>query len=94
MQHAQSGCDGSNINGKHDGSVFREAKPEEVSRDDVYQVRYDKRQAGSIGNKPGGHDKGQRCPFAEPQRKQHGDDDGGQDKRSTVVSKERRYCCA
>ena len=66
MQHHQRGDNSGNIHWHHYRGILSKAQSKEVRRDYIHQVRHDKRQAGSIGNKTGSHDECQRCAFAEP----------------------------
>ena len=65
VQHHQRGANGGNIDRHHHRRIFGESQPKEVRRDDIHQVRHNKRQAGRIGDKPGSHHEGQRRALAE-----------------------------
>ncbi|VGC14708.1 Zn-dependent proteases [Klebsiella pneumoniae] len=87
MQHHQRGNNGGNIHRHHHGGIFRESQMEEVSRNNIDQVRHNQRQAGGIGNKPCSHYKCQRSAFTESQSQQHGNNDRRQDESCTIIGK-------
>ena len=87
MQHHQRGGDCRKIHRDHDRSILRKAQAKEIRRDNVDQIGNNQRQAGSIGDKPCGHDKSQRRALAETQRQQHGNHNGRQDQCRTIVGK-------
>ena len=91
MQHRQGGEDRREIDRHHHRSVLPEADGKEICRNDIHQIRHHQRQAGGIGNKSGGHDKGQHRSLAEPQRSQHGNHDWREDQRRPIVGKQRRH---
>ena len=94
MQHHQSGDDGGDIHRHHYRGIFRESQFEEISRNDIDQVRYDKRQAGGIGNKPCGHHESKCGAFTEAKRQEHSDNNRRQNKCRAIVGKQCRDCRA
>lgn len=87
MQHHQRSGNGRYIYRKHDRSILHKTQTKVIRRDDIHKIRDNEWQTGGIRNKPRGHHKGQRCLFAEPQRKQHNYHYRCQDQRHAIVGK-------
>ena len=90
QQHTEAGQDRDDVDRHHHRCVVVEAYLEKVGGDDIHQIGYDQRQAGRVGNKPGGHHERQRCRRREAQRQQHGHHDGRENQGGSVIGKQGR----
>ncbi len=89
-QHEQGGRNAGQAHRYHHRGVLGEAQPEIVGGNDVHQVGHHQRQAGGVGDEPGGHDESQGRGGREAQGDEHGHDDRSQDQRRAVIGEQRR----
>jgi hypothetical protein len=90
QQHTEAGQDRGDVDRHHHRCVVVEADLEKVGGDDIHQIGDDQRQARRVGNKPGGHDKRQRCCRRKAQRHQHGHHDGRENQGGSVIGEQGR----
>ena len=90
QQHTEAGQDRGDVDRHHHRCVVVEAYLEKVGGDDIHQIGDDQRQTRGVGNKPGGHDKCQRCCRRKAQRHQHGHHDGRENQGGSVIGEQGR----